>query len=71
VFNDRTLTLISEEQKDKGLKPSNVYFTNPDFSMLAKSFGATYHYSDSDSSYRDALKESIRSSGVNIIEIKM
>jgi acetolactate synthase-1/2/3 large subunit len=71
VFNDRTLTLISEEQKDKGLKPSNVYFTNPDFSMLANSFGATYHYSDSDSSYRDALKESIRSSGVNIIEIKM
>ncbi len=71
VFNDRTLTLIAEEQKDKGLKPSNVYFTNPDFSLLAKSFGATYHYSDSASSYRDALKESIRSSGVNLIEIKM
>ena len=71
VFNDRTLTLIAEEQKDKGLKPSNVYFTNPDLGMLAKSFGSSYYYSDSDSSYREALKESLKNSGVNIIEINM
>jgi acetolactate synthase-1/2/3 large subunit len=71
VFNDRTYSLIEKHQEDHNLSPKYIHFTNPDFDLLAKSFHSEYFYADEAKGFEEALKESRRSEGVKIIEVKI
>jgi len=71
VFNDRTYSLIEKHQEDHNLSPKYIHFTNPDFDLLAKSFHSEYFYADEAKGFAEALKESRRSDGVKIIEVKI
>lgn len=68
VLNNGTFGLIKQKQEDAGLKPEYISFTNPDFETLARSFGASYIRTVDESSFRDALKSSLNTERVCIIE---
>ncbi len=70
IFNDYTLSLIEKHQIDAGLKPNYIHFTNPDFELLAKSFGCNYFASSDGKSFRNAYIEAEKSQGVSLIEVK-
>jgi Thiamine pyrophosphate-requiring enzymes [acetolactate synthase, pyruvate dehydrogenase (cytochrome), glyoxylate carboligase, phosphonopyruvate decarboxylase] len=70
VFNDHTLSLIEKHQTDAGLKPNYIHFTNPDFDLLARSFGCNYFASNDGHSFKKAYLQAERSEGVSIIEVK-
>ncbi len=69
VFNDRTLSLIEKHQEDAGLKPNYIHFGNPDFALLAKSFGCDYFSCEDGSSFKYAFNEARRASGIKVIEV--
>ena len=69
VLNNGSYGLIKQKQEDSGFKPEYISFTNPDFKMLAGSFGADYQKVSNADEFREALKESIKSHRVYIIEV--
>ncbi|MCL4350225.1 MAG: acetolactate synthase large subunit [Candidatus Thermoplasmatota archaeon] len=69
VFNDRAYSLIEKHQIDAGLPTAHVHFTNPDFSLLAKSFHCDHHLVQDGKDFGRALKESRKASGIDIIEV--
>ncbi len=71
IFNDGKYSLIEKHQEDAGLPPNYIRFGNPDFDLLAKSFQCDYFYAEERNGFHEALKESRKSSGVNIIEVKI
>ncbi|MGP6293966.1 acetolactate synthase large subunit [Caldiplasma sukawensis] len=71
VFNDCTYSLIESKQEDAGYKPEYVRFTNPDFSLLAKSFGAQHFLSEDLDSFKKSYKEAEKIEGVKIIEVQV
>ena len=69
VLNNGTYGLIKQKQEDAGMKPEFISFTNPDFEYLARSFGASYVKTDDETSFREALKGSLNTTDVRIIEV--
>ncbi len=71
VFNDGKFSLIEREQRKMGFEPSYISFTNPDFRLLAESFGCNYHVCSGKDGFEPALRESLSENGVSIIEINL
>ena len=69
VFNNGTYGLIKQKQQDSGFKPEYISFTNPDFELLAKSFGGTHIKVDGRISFRDAISRALSSGKICIIEV--
>ena len=59
--------MIRWKQKDMHLLPFGLSFKNPDFVMLAKSFGAVGHKITKASDLVYALKKALSSKGVHVI----
>ncbi len=69
VFNDGKLSLIEKEQIDNGFKPSSISFGNPDFGLLARSFGAKHARCETEEEFRDAVDRFLESRELTIIEV--
>lgn len=71
VFNDGKFSLIEKEQKDEGFEPSSISFTNPDFELLAKSFGAEYARCENEAHFRNAVDDFLKTGERTLIEVKL
>lgn len=71
VFNDGKYSLIEKEQIDEGFIPSSISFTNPDFELLAKSFGVAHIKCETENEFRDAVDSFLESKELTIIEVKL
>lgn len=71
VFNDGKFSLIEHEQKKFGFEPVYISFTNPDFKLLAQSFGCNFHSCSDESGFSKSLKDSLKEDGVSILEVKL
>jgi acetolactate synthase-1/2/3 large subunit len=71
VFNDKTYSLIEQHQKEAGLVPNYIKFTNPDFDLLARSFKCDYYFADTKKGFEEVFQSSRGSNAVNIIEVKL
>ena len=69
VFNDEALAMIKAKQMREGFSPHGVEFNNPDFAMLAQSYGATGHRLHGAIDLGAALAESTTSGGVHVIDV--
>ena len=69
VLNNGSYGLIKQKQEDSGYKPEYISFTNPDLKMLAESFGADYCKASNSEEFRAALKNSLESKKVCIVEV--
>ncbi len=69
VINDEKYSLIAKEQLLSGVPVSNIYFTNPDFTKLAESFGLKHFLVKNKEEFREALSKSIGSIERNLIEV--
>ena len=56
IWCDKDLGLISLKQLDEFGKTSNTKFENPDFVMLAESFGAIGHHAKSVKEFEEMLE---------------
>lgn len=71
VFNDGKYSLIEKEQIDSGFKPAHISFTNPDFRILAESYGADYYSSSNGEEFTAALSDFLEKDRLSIIEVKL
>lgn len=69
VFNDRRFSLIEQKQIFESLAVTSISFTNPDFKMLAESFGAKHYLAATEDEVDAYLKETMNGDGLNIIEV--
>jgi len=69
VFNDCRYSLIAKKQKDANLAVTDITFTNPDFKLLAQSFGAAHRTADSPETFRSALEDALASNELNLLEV--
>lgn len=70
VFTDGKFSLIAKEQMLAGLPVSNISFTNPDFALLAKSFGMSYFRATTSDEFNEAFDEAIKNDSLNLIEVE-
>ena len=68
VFNDSGLGMIAMKQMAEGFDKFGVGFNNPDFVLLAQSYGATGHRLDDPSRFRTILDQAAADGGVHIID---
>ena len=71
VFNDGKFSLIEKEQTENGFKPAYISFTNPDFELLARSFGASHYLSRNEDDFRHDLSKFLKKGGLTIIEVDL
>ncbi len=69
VFNDGKYSLIEKEQIDNGFKPSHISFTNPDFGLLAKSFGLHHVRCGTEEEFDVAIKDFLKDVKLTLIEV--
>lgn len=69
VFNDGRYSLIAEHQMKSNLPVSNVTFGNPDFSLLAKSFGLNHLRVENEKEFGEAFNKSVNNGEINLIEV--
>lgn len=69
VFNDNTLAMIKAKQLRDGIEPYGVDFKNPDFAMLAQSFGATGHRPQRATDFPAQLEDATTRGGVHLIDL--
>ncbi|WCN38647.1 acetolactate synthase large subunit [Aneurinibacillus uraniidurans] len=69
VFTDKTYSLIQKKQRDANLAVTGISFSNPDFQLLAKSFGVEYYRAETPESFDDCLQSAIGSNKLNLIEV--
>lgn len=69
LFNDGRFSLIEKEQMLAGLRPSHISFTNPDFSLLSRSFGMQHFRVGNSEDFRKAFSESLSNGRRNLIEV--
>ncbi len=67
ILDDSGYGMIRWKQKDMKLSHFALSFTNPDFIMLAKSFGAVGHKVDKADDLAPILKKALNSKGVHIV----
>lgn len=70
VFNDGKFSLIEKEQVDNGFKPAHISFTNPDFELLAKSFGFHHEQCSTEGEFEDAVNGFLKDEKLTLIEVK-
>ncbi|MFA5841095.1 MAG: acetolactate synthase large subunit [Candidatus Paceibacterota bacterium] len=68
ILNDSGFGMIRWKQKDMKLPHFGLSFNNPDFVMLAKSFGAIGHKVKSAKDLALVLKKALNSKGVHVID---
>lgn len=71
VFNDGKFSLIEKEQIDNGFKPSHISFGNPDFELLARSFGIHHELCTTEDEFDRAVKEFLGDEKMTLIEVKL
>lgn len=71
ILNDNKFQMIRWEQSAKGYEDFGLSFNNPDFKMLAESYGAVGHVAHDPGELTAALKESTRAHGVHIIDVRI
>lgn len=69
VLNNNSYGMIKEKQKAMGFEEYGLDFANPDFIMLAKSFGATGFKVESSDTIEQVLEKSMSVAGVKLIEV--
>jgi acetolactate synthase I/II/III large subunit len=67
VLDDSGFGMIRWKQKDMKLSSFGLDFNNPDFAMLAKSFGAVGHKVSKAEDLEKILKKVLNSKGVHLI----
>lgn len=67
ILDDTGFGMIRWKQKAMDLPEFGLSFNNPDFVMLAKSFGAFGHKIKSAGEFSDTLKKALNSKGVHVI----
>lgn len=67
ILDDSGFGMIRWKQKDMNLSPFGLSFNNPDFTVLAKSFGAVGHKVKKAEDLAKILKQAFNSKGVHII----
>lgn len=67
ILDDSGFGMIRWKQKDMKLSPFGLSFNNPDFVMLAQSFGATGHKVEKADDLVLILQKALNSNGVHII----
>jgi acetolactate synthase-1/2/3 large subunit len=67
ILDDSGYGMISWKQKKMNLPSFGISFNNPDFVMLAKSFGATGYKVEKTEALLPFLKKAFNSKGVHII----
>lgn len=70
LFNDGKYSLIEKEQIDNGFKPSYILFGNPDFGLLARSFGIHHEHCETEEEFDSAVKNFLKDEKLTIIEVK-
>lgn len=70
VFNDGKFSLIEKEQVDNGFKPSHISFGNPDFELLAKSFGIHHRLCNTEDEFENAVNEFRDDQKLTLIEVR-
>jgi acetolactate synthase-1/2/3 large subunit len=71
IFNDSKYGLIEWHDKRKFKESMGTNFTNPDFVMLAESFGARGMKIESAGEFKPKLKEALSLGGVWIFDVKV
>lgn len=69
IFNDQHLSLIEKHQLDANLAVTDVTFTNPDFDLYARSFGAAHRKVHTAVEFSQALAEAVSSNELNLLEV--
>ncbi len=67
VLDDSGYGMISWKQKRMNLPDFGISFNNPDFAMLAKSFGAIGHKVSKAKDLEKILKQTLNSKGVHVV----
>jgi len=71
VFNDNDYGLISWKQKGHTGKSFGTGLTNPDFCMLAESFGIKGHSPRTVKELKENLEEAVSSNEMSLVEVKI
>jgi acetolactate synthase-1/2/3 large subunit len=69
VFNDRRYSLIKKHQEDNHLAVTHISFTNPDFALLAKSFGIDHRRVSTPDGFLNAFDDALTSNRLNLLEV--
>jgi acetolactate synthase-1/2/3 large subunit len=69
LLNDNAYGMIKWKQHAMGFQDFGLDLTNPDFNLLAQSFGADYQFADSPQKLQEALKKTHMQPGVHLIEV--
>lgn len=69
ILNDSGLGMIRMKQRADGYEPFNVDFGNPDFSVLAQSFGGTGHRIADPATLAETLRAALDEGGVHVIDV--
>ena len=69
LLNDNAYGMIKRKQHAMGFQDFGLDLTNPDFKLLAQSFGADYQLADSPTKLQEALKKTYMQPGVHLIEV--
>ncbi len=69
LLNDNAYGMIKRKQQAMGLEDFGLDLTNPDFSILAKAFGADYQLANSPTQLQEALQKTYMQPGVHLIEV--
>ena len=70
VFNDGKFSLIEKEQLDNGFKPSHISFGNPDFGLLAKSFGIHHELCTTEEEFEKAVAGFVNDQKLTLVEVR-
>lgn len=68
ILNDSAYGMIRWKQEDMGLPDFGLKFNNPNFVMLAESFGATGHKVSSADELEPLLKKLLDTKGVHVVD---
>jgi acetolactate synthase-1/2/3 large subunit len=69
VLNDSGYGMIKWKQEDSGFKNFGLDFANPDFVLLAQSFGAHGRRIERADEFEPAIAEAIKRGGVHVIDV--
>jgi len=67
ILDDSGFGMIRSKQKDMNLSPFGLDFKNPDFVMMAESFGAVGHKIEKAKDLLPTLEKALNSKGVHIV----
>lgn len=69
ILNNNGFEMVARKQRGKGYAAFAVSFGNPDFTLLAQSFGASGYRIESAGEFLPRLQECLRTRGVHVIDL--